>query len=401
MAMDVLRVGRVQTARFYPNDPGRLTSIRWYKCKPDALIFPHPHAFGFNVWDDPEVREGRAIGFTPGLGSWNNGLNHGEAGQHFHGQPDWFLFGIPDSAADVDGRCLQWAGQFIPALGFVAVGGAAAASGAAALGFAARSVEGASAVSAALGIAARWVDLTPPARGALAFAAAAVARTWETAAAAVGVASHWTEVIRAAASLGLASAGVETDLFAARIGLGAAWVEHAGGFAPEVGLAATWGEKIVAVAGQAGADNLVIVATVVNGLPFSNVVYDSTRGFDPVGQPYAWVAQAAGVYTWSLGIQYARSGAVPSAGENVEVIVLRGANPIAGHTSNPPEPLADGETWQAYLIGQANMQIGEIFQLHLYWTQPGAGSLAVNYRFFVEYLGPLGATPAAAAALTP
>lgn len=113
MIVDYLRTGRRQWARLYRDRPDVLTRIRWYKALPGAQLLPIPHTFGFNVYDDPvRFENATAPGFLEAIDHFTHGLNHGQAGTHYHGQADWFLHGAPFGAVNPDGPCINWLGDF-------------------------------------------------------------------------------------------------------------------------------------------------------------------------------------------------------------------------------------------------------------------------------------------------
>jgi hypothetical protein len=391
--MDCVRVGRLQSARFYPGSPDRLTKIRWYKCLPDALVFPFPHTFGFNVWDDPEVSAARTVGFLPGLGTWDSGLNHGESGTHFHGRPEWFLYGIPDSAPDVDARCLQWCGLYSPALGLSSVGGVAGDSGAAALGMRAAGEEATPLLTAALGIAAGWVDSIPTARGTLALSARGIVGPQDVARAAVPIASGWTEAIPAAALVSLAGEAAETLTYAASVGIAAAWYVSEGSYAASVGIAAAWYGGIVVAVGAVQTLTFAISPNVNNGLRLDTVLYDTTGGFSTGSMPWAYVCQATGVYHFGLSFEFSRKGTPIQTSEDLTLQIQWTPGISIYHLSNPPYKPAGDETWQEYISEQALLNAGDGISLYLVWSNVGGGTLDVSFRFWIEFLGPLTGPP--------
>jgi hypothetical protein len=73
----------------------RTVRVRWYFAKPDALVFP-----GYQAYDPPWWEGEQATDPGPGVfgqtGNWRS--RHYSAagdGQHFRGQLQWFLTGIP------------------------------------------------------------------------------------------------------------------------------------------------------------------------------------------------------------------------------------------------------------------------------------------------------------------
>jgi len=110
--MDYLRTGRRQWARLYRDRPDILTRIRWYRASPTAKQLPIPHTYGFVIYDDPVRFEKPHPGFVGDIDHFTEGINHGQPGTHFHGDPDWFLHGAPFGAVNPDGPCIQYLGRF-------------------------------------------------------------------------------------------------------------------------------------------------------------------------------------------------------------------------------------------------------------------------------------------------
>lgn len=97
--MDFLRVFGTQEVR-YIQGLNATQKIRWYKAADGAKVFPHEHAFGFPVWDGDHYNPEPEIGTQGNRLKWSQGTNPGLTGQHFEGNAEWFLRGVPPAHAN-------------------------------------------------------------------------------------------------------------------------------------------------------------------------------------------------------------------------------------------------------------------------------------------------------------
>lgn len=108
MIMDYLESGYYGWMRLH-RDSDQLTKVRWYRAAPTAKVFPFPHAFASYVWDkvlgwpEPiELGEVGRIAYAP------SGPLLKPPGIEFHGDPSWFVEGIPPGYEHVPSeRCLH------------------------------------------------------------------------------------------------------------------------------------------------------------------------------------------------------------------------------------------------------------------------------------------------------
>jgi hypothetical protein len=107
MIVDFLRSFHLAPCRFKLG--GQDVWVRWYKAVPGALPLPFESAFGSAVWitdyDEDKPPLGMQGPTPPGRGKvpsryvWRpNRMAGAPPGQHWHGEPDWFLHGIPADA---------------------------------------------------------------------------------------------------------------------------------------------------------------------------------------------------------------------------------------------------------------------------------------------------------------
>lgn len=94
MAVDVLRACRITRVRAIRGSD-QLFRLRWYKCAEGAQALPLYTCFGSSVWEDDRIP-------FVGCGEVELAEHRGSrllptpAGDHFHGDPDWFLDGVPE-----------------------------------------------------------------------------------------------------------------------------------------------------------------------------------------------------------------------------------------------------------------------------------------------------------------
>jgi hypothetical protein len=95
--------------------------VRWYRAAPGAKPLPFPTFMGSAVWitdyDDDEPPLGMQGPTPPGRGKVPSRYQHMPGvmagtppGQHWHGNPDWFLNGLPADQLS-DGPCVEWCGR--------------------------------------------------------------------------------------------------------------------------------------------------------------------------------------------------------------------------------------------------------------------------------------------------
>jgi hypothetical protein len=76
------------------SDSDDTVTLRWFKARKGAKRFPFITAFGSHVWQgsDPPTP---GPGEVDGPQQWVETLLSPYDGQHFHGNPQWFRFGLP------------------------------------------------------------------------------------------------------------------------------------------------------------------------------------------------------------------------------------------------------------------------------------------------------------------
>jgi hypothetical protein len=93
--MDYLRSGYKGIIKPYAMSDDTI-AIRWYRAAPGAKEFPLPTAFVSSVWEDDRYSH-TVVGEVLRTREWRSTKLPGGAppGQEFHGDPDWWLHGIP------------------------------------------------------------------------------------------------------------------------------------------------------------------------------------------------------------------------------------------------------------------------------------------------------------------
>jgi hypothetical protein len=95
MEMDFLHAGYLGAIKPWAGSDDTI-AIRWYRCLPGAKPFPFPTAFASSVWDTFAGGEQTDIGEVQAFRIWRaTNLPHAPPGQEFHGDPSWYLNGIP------------------------------------------------------------------------------------------------------------------------------------------------------------------------------------------------------------------------------------------------------------------------------------------------------------------
>lgn len=111
------RSGARQAYRIFAGSDDTVT-IRWVKCLPGAKPLPFPCSINAaSIWDSnlwtPQQPIGEAVKWgTP----TKDDFTHHAPGQHWCGEPEWFLTGIPpehrhDAPCDCQlqpGKCITW-----------------------------------------------------------------------------------------------------------------------------------------------------------------------------------------------------------------------------------------------------------------------------------------------------
>ena len=121
--MDILRSPHL-TAAQVTSDATNQTWLRWYPAAPGARAFPSWHAFGDPVWDsDFPTPEGVGCYASPLI--WRPKKYPAPPGQHYLGQPDWFLNGIPSAALSTPPIAATCQGIVQSAQGGTLIGGSA------------------------------------------------------------------------------------------------------------------------------------------------------------------------------------------------------------------------------------------------------------------------------------
>ncbi len=70
-------------------------TIRWFRCEPDAKTFPGEHAFGSLIWEGDHRQEWQGPGEVTRDREYRRLKGTGAKGEHFAGEQDWFLTGVP------------------------------------------------------------------------------------------------------------------------------------------------------------------------------------------------------------------------------------------------------------------------------------------------------------------
>lgn len=95
MIVDQLRAGYVGAIKPWRGSDDTI-AIRWYRAKPGAKEFPYPSAFTSSVWDTFAGAEEPEVGEVKAYRIWSpTKWKDAPPGDHFHGDPDWWLRGIP------------------------------------------------------------------------------------------------------------------------------------------------------------------------------------------------------------------------------------------------------------------------------------------------------------------
>lgn len=93
MVVDVLSSGYEVDCRFIENSD-QLGKLYWYECQPGAKALPFPTAFCSSVWEQDRDRSGPGEVDFAGK-TWVSKKGPALPGDHWHGDPSWFLHGIP------------------------------------------------------------------------------------------------------------------------------------------------------------------------------------------------------------------------------------------------------------------------------------------------------------------
>lgn len=121
--MDILRSPHLTSAQV-TSDTTSQTWLRWYPAAPGARAFPGWHAFGDPVWEsDFPTPDGVGCYAQPLI--WRPKKYPAPPGQHYLGQPDWFLNGIPSADLSTPPIAATCQGIVQSAQGGTLIGGSA------------------------------------------------------------------------------------------------------------------------------------------------------------------------------------------------------------------------------------------------------------------------------------
>lgn len=103
MAVDMLRSFHSVPVWFDANQTIR-ANIRWYPCRESAKSLPIPSAFGSAVWEAHPDDWTKGPGVEAGPLAWRRSRYPAPKGDHFHGEAEWYLNGVPASLVGEPGE---------------------------------------------------------------------------------------------------------------------------------------------------------------------------------------------------------------------------------------------------------------------------------------------------------